>query len=955
MSNNKKYVSLSRLQTFLENLSNKFAALSHKHKMSDITDYKVDTALSSTSNNPIANSAVDAEFEAIATAMNALDLAIDGKANAIHSHAISEVTNLQTSLDAKVPTSRTVNGKALTTNITLSASDVGAAASSHDHNGLYYTETEIDTKLASKSDTTHKHDNLYDAKGSASDVQDNLDAVSDTLDAHTGNTDVHVTTANKSNWNAAYTHSTSAHARTDATKVEDSTTNGNIKINGTETNVYSHPNSGVTAGTYKSVTVNAQGHVTAGSNPTTLSGYGITDAETKTDASAKLTEAKSYADTAATKVKNDLLNGAGSAYDTLKELGDLISENVDAIDALETVAAGKADKTHSHVIADVSGLQSALDGKAASSHGTHVSYSTTAPVMDGTASTGSASTVARSDHKHPTDTSRASKTEFDTHNSDTTKHITSTERTNWNAAKSHADSAHAPSNAEKNQNAFSNITIGSTTVSADTTTDTITFVGSNVTITPDATNDKITFAVADGSTSAKGVVQLTNSTSSTSTTTAATPSSVKSAYDLANTAKTNAATAQTRADSAYTLAESKVDSLSDLGITATATELNYVDGVTSNIQTQLDAKVPASRTVNGKALSSNITLSASDVGAAASSHNHSASNITSGTLSVERGGTGNMWGYVQAGALEGSSIGALATAEGRKTTASGDYSHAEGNYTEAIGSSAHAEGQNTAASGVASHAEGENTTASGNYSHAEGENTIASSKHQHVQGKFNKEDSSGTYAHIVGNGTGASSSSRSNAHTLDWNGNAWYAGDIYVGGKSQNDTAASRVTTEADHEWNLIHDSGAITSRVNSISNINVSGYKKLLVAVKCVNSANSAARAGSVIFKASNGTTYQFPVLTNLFTTSAATAAGMAEFDIIDGYIICPYASRNIKTSNFMSSTEGGTADNLTNTGGGIMKCTNDISSLTVSSLDQNSSFYFESGSRVFVWGCNA
>lgn len=46
-------------------------------------------------------------------------------------------------------------------------------------------------------------------------------------------------------------------------------------------NNYSHPNSGVTAGTYKSVTVNAQGHVTGGTNPTTLSGYGITDAAAK--------------------------------------------------------------------------------------------------------------------------------------------------------------------------------------------------------------------------------------------------------------------------------------------------------------------------------------------------------------------------------------------------------------------------------------------------------------------------------------------------------------------------------------------------------------------------------------------------------------------------------------------------------------------------------------------------
>ncbi len=40
-----------------------------------------------------------------------------------------------------------------------------------------------------------------------------------------------------------------------------------------------HDASGVTAGTYNSVTVDAKGHVTAGSNPTTLSGYGITDAK----------------------------------------------------------------------------------------------------------------------------------------------------------------------------------------------------------------------------------------------------------------------------------------------------------------------------------------------------------------------------------------------------------------------------------------------------------------------------------------------------------------------------------------------------------------------------------------------------------------------------------------------------------------------------------------------------
>lgn len=37
-------------------------------------------------------------------------------------------------------------------------------------------------------------------------------------------------------------------------------------------------------------------------------------------------------------VKNDILGGAGEAYDTLKELADLIGENKDAIDALEQIA-----------------------------------------------------------------------------------------------------------------------------------------------------------------------------------------------------------------------------------------------------------------------------------------------------------------------------------------------------------------------------------------------------------------------------------------------------------------------------------------------------------------------------------------------------------------------------------------------------------------------------------------
>ena len=107
----------------------------------------------------------------------------------------------------------------------------GKADIAHEHNDLYYTETEVDSLLASKSDSTHNHDAKYDTKGAAADALD---------------------------------------------------------------------------------------------------------------------DAKTYADNAAAAVKNDLLNGAGGAYDTLKELGDLIDDNKDAIDALEDIAVGKADKEHNH-------------------------------------------------------------------------------------------------------------------------------------------------------------------------------------------------------------------------------------------------------------------------------------------------------------------------------------------------------------------------------------------------------------------------------------------------------------------------------------------------------------------------------------------------------------------------------------------------------------------------------
>lgn len=86
----------------------------------------------------------------------------------------------------------------------------------------------------------------------------------------------------------------------------------------------------------------------------------------------------------------------------------------------------------------------------------------------------------------------------------------------------------------------------------------------------------------------------------------------------------------------------------------------------------------------------------------------------------------------------------------------------------------------------------ENNTANGQYAHAEGICTKASSEGQHVQGKHNIEDINGVYAHILGNGD---NNEKSNAHTIDWEGNAWFSGNLKIGGTSYDDINAKTLAT----------------------------------------------------------------------------------------------------------------------------------------------------------------
>ena len=72
-------------------------------------------------------------------------------------------------------------------------------------------------------------------------------------------------------------------------------------------------------------------------------------------------------------------------------------------------------------------------------------------------------------------------------------------------AYDHSQSAHAPSNAEANQNAFSNVKIDSDTINASTKTDTLEFIaGDNIILTPNVSNKKITVSQAPVRKSASG-------------------------------------------------------------------------------------------------------------------------------------------------------------------------------------------------------------------------------------------------------------------------------------------------------------------------------------------------------------------------------------------------------------------------------------------------------------------
>lgn len=178
--------------------------------------------------------------------------------------------------------------------------------------------------------------------------------------------------------------------------------------------------------------------------------------------------------------------------------------------------------------------------------------------------------------------------------------------------------------------------------------------------------------------------------------------------------------------------------------------------------------VPITRKVNEKALDTDIVLTATDVGG----------NNTKAT-------------------------GQDSHAEGIRSKATGNFSHAEGVDCNAKGHASHVEGRGTTASGDSSHSEGINSLAKGQSSHAEGYCTEAAWKYQHVQGRHNVIDESNRFADIVGNGS--DTMNKSNAYALDWHGNLYLKGGVYVNCNADS-TGGTKLSLDVDSIMNAIKD-----------------------------------------------------------------------------------------------------------------------------------------------------
>ena len=217
-------------------------------------------------------------------------------------------------------------------------------------------------------------------------------------------------------------HISSTHAPSNAQKNSDITkTEIEAKLTGT-ISTHTHANSTTTTNGLMSssdkvkldgIASGANNYIHPSSHPATIitqtsSHRFVTDAEkstwnekettsgAQTKANTAKTEAIASAKAYTDEKVSGLVNSAPETLDTLKELSSALGDDPNFATTVATQIGTKAD---------ISYVNTELSKKANSSHGTHVSYHTSAPLVAGTASSGSSSTVSRGDHVHPAQTS----------------------------------------------------------------------------------------------------------------------------------------------------------------------------------------------------------------------------------------------------------------------------------------------------------------------------------------------------------------------------------------------------------------------------------------------------------------------------------------------------------------------------------------------------------------------
>ena len=298
------------------------------------TTYTVAT----TSKDGLMSSEDKTKLDGIATGAN--KTVVD---SSLSSSSTNPVQNkvINSALAGKVSTSRTVNGKALSSNIVLSASDVNAIPSSQKgtaggvasldssgfilssqlppsvdeilegylYNNAFYEDEEHDVEIEAQSSKIYVdlNNNLtYRWSGTAYvEISKSL-AIGETSS----------TAFRGDRGKIAYNHSQAAHARTDATNVADSSTNGNILVNGSQVNVYTHPSyTQRSSGLYK-ITVDGSGHVSGATAVTKsdITALGIPAQDTNTTTYSVATTSKDGLMSSEDKTKLDGIASGANKY-----------------------------------------------------------------------------------------------------------------------------------------------------------------------------------------------------------------------------------------------------------------------------------------------------------------------------------------------------------------------------------------------------------------------------------------------------------------------------------------------------------------------------------------------------------------------------------------------------------------------------------------------------------------